>query len=221
MKRSSCGLLNVFEDVCPLSDDTALLVTGVDYMHHTEIREARYHLEGDEVVIDSSRLVREGTHLRLGNVHTGSLVFSDAGVIHGGPKAPRSGYAEQPFLTDDGLYYTRDSEVWLDDAKLVGRFDGYDEVCHPTADGHLIYFEAKRIDPAFPGSAKDWQVLRYHLDTGVSELVLRHGANPYVFGRRLFHSRWSDRKRGFETVAIPLPEVLPEALPESVLRGAA
>lgn len=217
MKRSSSGLLNVFEDVCPLSEDTALVVTGVDYMHHTELREVRYHLEGEVVVIESSRLVREGTHLRLGNVHHGRIVVSDAGRIDGARATPVDGYVEQPYSTDEGLFYTHHSEIWRDHAKLIARFDGYDEVCHPTIDGRWLYFEAKRVDPQFPGSAKDWQVLRYHLDSREIELLLVHGANPYVWEGRLFHSRWSDAKRGFETAAIPIPA----ALPERGLRGAA
>ncbi len=205
MTRSSSGLLNVFEDFCPQSSDTALVVTGVDYMHHSEIREVRYHLEDERVVVESSRLVRDGTHVRLGNIWNGRLIFSDAGTVHSDLDISFRGLAEQPFRAADGLFYTQDSEVWLDGKKLIGRFDGYDEVCHPTVDGREVYFEAKRADPLFPGSAKGWQVLRYHLDLRTIELVLAHGANPYVYDGKLFHSRWSDALRGFETAAIPIP----------------
>ena len=168
-------------------------------------------------MIESSRLVRAGTHLRLGNVHHGHIVLSDDGRLSGTRARAVEGHVEQPYATDEGLFYTHESEIWRDRVKLIGRFDGYDEVCHPTVDGRWLYFEAKRVDPQFPGSAKDWQVLRYHLDSAEIELILVHGANPYVHDGRLFHSRWSDRKGGFETVAIPIPA----ALPQRGLRGAA
>lgn len=217
MTRSSSGLLNVFEDFCPQDGDTALLVTGADYQHHTEIREARYHLADGVVVIESSRLVRSGTHLRLGNVFEGALTYSDAGRITSDLSFPSRGYVEQPFRSEDGLFYTQDSEIWLNGLPFIGRFDGYDEVCHPTVHERWVYFEAKRVDPAFPGSAQGWQVLRRHLDEGVTELVLAHGANPYVHGGLLFHSRWNAAKVAFETAAVPLPG----AAPPVALRGAA
>lgn len=219
MMRSSSGLLNVFEDFCPQTNDTALVVTGVDYQHHTEIREARFHLEDELVVVESSRLVRSGKHLRLGNVFAGALTFSDAGRIISDVTFPSRGYVEQPFRGEDGLFYTQDSEIWLNGLPFIRRFDGYDEVCHPTVDGRWVYFEAKRVDPQFPGSAQGWQVLRRHLDHGVTEQVLDHGANPYAYGGRLYHSRWNVAKIAFETAAVPLPEVA--AANGSELRGAA
>ena len=201
-----------FEDFYPLSDTTALVVTGGewwadasskrrDYMHNKFVVKLSYTLNYNTVQLGQvEECVVSGTHLRLGNYFESKLCYSDNYKIYYGD-GEFLGEGEQPFLHETGLYYTLDSKIWKDGNLLIPLFNMFTEVCHPTISGNWIYFEC--LLGHAPGG---WQVWKQHIKTQQRIPVMAHGANPYVFEDYLYFSYWDKSCMLLKTNRTKLPE---------------
>lgn len=191
----SFGMLKKFEDFCPLTDDTALIVCGTEYTHLTELTKVKYKIKGNKVHLFSPTILLTGTYLRLGNVFDGKLMFSDEYSVYTTEiKNPtkRTYVCEgiQPYLFELGAVYQKRGSIYLNHDVIIPPWDDYIVAGRPTVYNNWIYFEA-RIKPAPQG----WEIWRYDLTSKKKEMVLNYGGNPYVYAGKMFYSHWVTLKR--------------------------
>lgn len=176
-----------WEDFYPITDNTALIVCGVDYTQMHEIREAEYTLQGELVVLGESKVIKTGKNVRLGNYYHGELVFSE-------------GYEPvkiQPYRFDGGLLYQTKGNIYLNDEILFTPWDNFKVLGRPTYHNGWVFFET-REGPA----PQTWEVWKYNLETKQKVKVLNRGANPYVYKDKVFYSFLNGN--AFETRWTPL-----------------
>jgi len=185
-----CGLLQKFEDFCPIDDTNALIAHGVDYSHLTEILKVKYSIENDNSIhIESGIPLAKGKYMRLGNLLDGKLVFSDCYKIYtfDFQNNTKIEYGEglQPYGYKDGIVYQRNACIYNNDERIIIPHGEYEVVGRPTIYKNKIYYEA-RASPAPRG----WEVWSYDMGTKEQIKIKEEGANPFVYDDKLFYSKW-------------------------------
>lgn len=171
-----------YEDFYPYSDTEALICCGDSYQNLSEIRKVYYELmEDGNIHLVLGDVVKNGSHLRLGNYYNGELYYSEGYKFE----------SIQPYMTDMGLLCQTKGKILLDDNVIITHDNPqYPEyvVGRPTySDGDgCVYYESR-------GNIKQhklhmWEVWRYSIETKKREKLLTNAANPYVYKGRLFYS---------------------------------
>jgi len=193
----------IYEDFYPITDELALITSGEDYEHLQWLKIVTYKVGSDsKVIITNDVAFKKGTHIRLGNIYNGKIVYSDNNVIE-----PFNIKGEQPFMTNRGVLYTNDGGIYektfsgitikvipdINNVKIIDLWGDIKELGNPCEHDGWIYFEARK-EPAPMG----WQIWKFNIKTSERKLVREYGANPYVFRGKLYFSKWDGKK--FETL---------------------
>lgn len=193
----------VFEDFYPLDSTLALVACGKNYTRLSDIKLVKYKLHNKRVIIIKYlRVIQKGSYLRLGNFFEGKLVYSNKNNIYlkTDKEIVKVGEGIQPFMSELGMLYQRQGIVFLNSRPLIKPWDDYVVVERPTLFDKWVFFETRK------GPAPEaWEIWRFEISSGKKELILRHGANSYVFNDKLFYSRWLREKQMFETYWLPAP----------------
>ena len=96
----------------------------------------------------------------------------------------------QPFLFELGVVYQNHGSIFLNKERIIEPWDDYIVVGRPTVFQNWIYFETRK-KPAPQG----WEIWRYKIKSGQKEKILQDGANPYIYDKKLFYSKWIQEKR--------------------------
>ena len=187
----SYGLLQKFEDFCPIDNENALIAHGIDYIHLNEIRQVKYSIEKENFVkIKSSKTIVEGNYLRLGNIFEGKLFFSEGYKIYmmkiGTGEKKEYGDGIQPFGYYDGIVYQKNSCIYLNDKRIIIPQGDYEVAGRPTIYKNKIYYETRAT-----AAPLGWEIWVYDIDTK-QEKKLIQGANPFVYNDKLFFSKWME-----------------------------
>jgi hypothetical protein len=187
----SYGLLQKFEDFCPIDNKNALITHGNDYTHLNEIREVTYLIGKEKrVEIKNGKTLVKGNYLRLGNIFEEKLFFSDGYKIYimEMETGKKSEYGEgiQPYGYSNGIVYQKNSCIYDNDKRIIIPHGDYEVVGRPTTYKNKIYYET-RADPAPLG----WEVWIYDMDTK-EKIKLIEGANPFAYNDNIFFSKWVD-----------------------------
>ena len=161
----SYGLLQKFEDFCPIDNENALIAHGNDYMHLNEIRQVKYFIGRENIVkFESEKTIVKGNYLRLGNIFEGRLFFSDGYTIYimemETGKKHEYGEGMQPFGYSDGIVYQKNSCVYHNDKRIIIPQGDYEVVGRPTIYKNKIYYET-RSKPAPLG----WEIWVYDINS--------------------------------------------------------
>lgn len=159
----------LFEDFVPISKTRALISAGPSYANLSVIAEVDWDLGNPKILV-------EGGHLRLGHIYKGELIFSD------GKHVPH-----QPFWHSTGKYWADGApraRIFKDGEAFIDHFDGAEEIGKPWIYNGYIYFECRFAKNPVPFG---WEIYRMNLKSGKKEQVVKPGANPCVFNKKLYY----------------------------------
>lgn len=188
----SYGLLQKFEDFCPIDNNNALIAHGVDYTSLNEIRQVTYSIGNENLVeIEIGKTLVEGNYLRLGNIFEEKLFFSDGYKIYTMEietgKKKEYGVGIQPYGYSDGVVYQKNSCIYHNNKRIIIPHGDYEVVGRPTIYKNKIYYET-RADPAPFG----WEIWVYDMYSKEKIKLKEGGANPFVYNDKLFFSKWME-----------------------------
>lgn len=189
-----------WEDITPVSD-TQAFVSIYRARWESELLFLNYEIRDNVVRFspENGKVKYRGKRVRVGNVHDGWLYFSDrdAGVWRLSVaddetqrlrKYPLT--AHQPFMTDGGLYYSDNlfrAKIYYEGELFLDSFAPYIIVGNVWIDKTIMLFEATKLRGHL-----GWELWAFDLSSRKkAKLPFDHGANPTVYGERLF---WSDMR---------------------------
>lgn len=178
------GKSGVFEDFYPIDDHRGLITCGPTLEELSELRRVLYSLQDGRVDFAVGGVVDRGRYLRLGS----DKIWSNAGV-----RGIDSPTAHQPFYMGKSILYTDDApkpKIYKDGEVFIDHWGDYDEVGNPHYHGGKIYFEARPRSKSAPDKPETWEVWVHDCWTGEKKFLIP-GANPAVYGHRLFYGDFS------------------------------
>ncbi len=167
----------VVEDFVPYTNERALITAGPGFRELKFVLDVSYRF-GEDLKFYDPQILRKGQYVRLGHYAGTSLVYSD------GWQGPH-----QPFRHNGKLYHSDDAphaRLYCDGKVLIDHWPGVAEVCNPWVD-EFIFFEARDEDVEAP---LGWNIYRADLD-GRNIVKLFPGANPCLFGDKLYYGLWN------------------------------
>ena len=166
----------IFEDLYPIDEDNALIVSGPSLTHLNQILKVSY-----KNGINIKETIKTGTYLRLGNYYNEKLIYSDNYDIFEDGKFLREGI--QPYMTEYGLIYQHHGVIFMNDEIIIKPETGYFIVGRPTFSDGVIYYETRKSDAPY-----GWEVWKHE---NCKNDYVCDGCNAFGYNDMIYYQKWN------------------------------